>query len=85
MAQSIFFSVFSLPNSFQFYEKCAIIKKLGSLAQLARASRLHREGRGFEPLATHQDKNMGACSQIFILGACRRWGDLPLATHQDKK
>ncbi|KKR22960.1 MAG: hypothetical protein UU40_C0012G0009 [Candidatus Uhrbacteria bacterium GW2011_GWD2_41_121] len=26
----------------------------GCLAQLARASRLHREGRGFEPLNTHQ-------------------------------
>ena len=26
----------------------------GRLAQLVRASRLHREGRGFEPLAAHQ-------------------------------
>ena len=30
--------------------------KLGLLAQLARASRLHREGRGFESLTTHQTK-----------------------------
>ena len=28
---------------------------IGSLAQLARAPRLHRGGRGFEPLATHHD------------------------------
>ena len=28
-------------------------QRAGALAQLARASRLHREGRGFEPLATH--------------------------------
>ncbi len=26
---------------------------IGSLAQLARAPRLHRGGQGFEPLATH--------------------------------
>ncbi len=30
---------------------------VGSLAQLARAPRLHRGGRGFEPLATHQALN----------------------------
>ena len=28
----------------------------GRLAQLARASRLHREGRGFEPLVAHHNK-----------------------------
>lgn len=33
---------------------CVIIIGYGSLAQLARAPRLHRGGRGFEPLATHQ-------------------------------
>ena len=31
----------------------------GWLAQLARASRLHREGRGFEPLITHQGLKKG--------------------------
>ena len=30
------------------------VKVCGSLAQLARAPRLHRGGQGFEPLATHQ-------------------------------
>ena len=30
------------------------LKVCGSLAQLARAPRLHRGGQGFEPLATHQ-------------------------------
>ena len=28
--------------------------RFGRLAQLARASRLHREGRGFESLSAHQ-------------------------------
>ena len=31
-------------------------KQFGRLAQLARASRLHREGRGFEPLSAHHRK-----------------------------
>ena len=30
----------------------------GSLAQLARAPRLHRGGQEFEPLATHQNKKI---------------------------
>ena len=33
---------------------CAPQSRIGRLAQLARASRLHREGRGFEPLTAHQ-------------------------------
>ena len=32
-----------------------ILLGFGCLAQLIRASRLHREGRGFESLNTHQD------------------------------
>ena len=31
------------------------VKAIGCLAQLIRASRLHREGRGFESLNTHQN------------------------------
>ena len=30
------------------------LKSYGRLAQLARASALHAEGRGFEPLSAHQ-------------------------------
>jgi hypothetical protein len=36
---------------------CYTFFVLGRLAQLARASRLHREGRGFESLSAHQIKN----------------------------
>jgi hypothetical protein len=36
---------------------CYTFHVLGQLAQLARASRLHREGRGFESLIAHQIKN----------------------------
>ena len=32
----------------------AVSHQEGRLAQLARASRLHREGRGFESLSAHQ-------------------------------
>ena len=32
----------------------------GRLAQLARASRLHREGRGFESLSAHQNRRTAA-------------------------
>ncbi len=32
------------------------VRVCGSLAQLARAPRLHRGGQGFEPLATHQSR-----------------------------
>jgi hypothetical protein len=35
---------------------CYTSLDLGQLAQLARASRLHREGRGFESLIAHQEK-----------------------------
>ena len=37
----------------------------GLLAQLARASRLHREGRGFESLTTHHEKDR-KCSVFFV-------------------
>ena len=40
----------------------------GLLAQLARAPRLHRGGRGFEPLTTHQGK-----IPKFYLGIFRGW------------
>ena len=38
----------------------------GRLAQLARASRLHREGRGFESLSAHQKKTFrrGSLAQL---------------------
>ena len=32
------------------------ISVIGRLAQLARASALHAEGRGFEPLSAHHQK-----------------------------
>jgi hypothetical protein len=32
----------------------SLVIRYGRLAQLARASRLHREGRGFESLSAHQ-------------------------------
>ena len=32
---------------------CIILQRQGRLAQLARAPRLHRGGRGFEPLSAH--------------------------------
>ena len=43
----------------------------GRLAQLARASRLHREGRGFEPLSAHQKKISYPCDRIFSFGGLR--------------
>ena len=49
----------------------------GSLAQLARAPRLHRGGRGFEPLATHQTKKNA--QRVFFVGllSFRAWGENP--------
>src|SRR5206468_2909725 len=46
-----------------------IISSCGRLAQLARASRLHREGRGFERLSAHHEiiqniPYMGATSSV---------------------
>ena len=38
----------------------------GSLAQLARAPRLHRGGRGFEPLATHQKQKKDPKGLYFV-------------------
>ena len=40
----------------------------GALAQLARASRLHREGRGFEPLSAHHE--------LIMLKHPTNWGRL---------
>lgn len=41
------------------------------LAQLARASRLHREGRGFEPLTTHQKLEKEPQALYLISDRCR--------------
>ena len=43
------------------------MKIFGRLAQLARASRLHREGRGFEPLSAHQEKYLVRKDGVFFL------------------
>ena len=43
-----------------------MIFKFGRLAQLARAPRLHRGGRGFEPLSAHQIKIPVFMTGIFI-------------------
>ena len=40
---------------------------LGRLAQLARASRLHREGRGFEPLSAHHLKSTVQVAFLFLI------------------
>ncbi len=40
---------------------------LGRLAQLVRASRLHREGRGFESLIAHQFSADSLCESVFLL------------------
>ena|GEM_PF-2795830 len=57
----------------------------GSLAQLARASRLHREGRGFESLATHHEIifRIGLCLGLIIFSrACGNADDLG---HSDRQ
>src|SRR5690554_3695903 len=41
-----------------------IMRQHGRLAQLVRASRLHREGRGFESLTAHQ---IPAAAGVFVL------------------
>ena len=43
-----------------------LLEMFGRLAQLARAPRLHRGGRGFEPLSAHQIKQPGS-SWFFYL------------------
>jgi hypothetical protein len=43
------------------------IPLVGRLAQLARASRLHREGRGFESLSAHQiEYEISPFGEIFV-------------------
>ena len=57
---------------------------VGRLAQLARASRLHREGRGFEPLIAHffqKTCERFVCRSFFAPASLRRLrpnGALPL-------
>ena len=43
-------------------------KRDGRLAQLVRASRLHREGREFESLNAHQQKTVTLCGCFFVGG-----------------
>ncbi len=43
-----------------------MLEVLGRLAQLARVSRLHREGRGFEPLSAHHNKSFAVYQRFFI-------------------
>ena len=45
---------------------------VGSLAQLARAPRLHRGGRGFEPLATHHKIDQAPSGVLFIFLQSRK-------------
>ena len=42
---------------------------MGRLAQLARATRLHRVGRGFESLIAHKIKYSDFCHEYFIFEA----------------
>lgn len=45
---------------------------IGSLAQLARAPRLHRGGQGFEPLATHHFMLESAILAVFLIRSSGR-------------
>ena len=42
----------------------------GRLAQLARAPRLHRGGRGFEPLSAHHENNPVLRGRVIFMVEC---------------
>ena len=44
-----------------------MLEVLGRLAQLARVSRLHREGRGFEPLSAHHNKSFAVYQRFLFI------------------
>ncbi len=46
---------------------CAPLKGKGRLAQLVRASRLHREGQRFESVNAHHFKGWNICSSPFFM------------------